>query len=326
MLFITSRVPRQSTRFRKNRPISFDYQNTDVSCNLYFCRRNDKEDYIEVGSQAFFAELKSLPSHVQVLFYIHGFNSLQEKAAFPQTTRLQSRLNETRHGELVKVVPIIWPCDDDHPAAIIDDYWDDQKASKASGKMFSRLLGKFDDWRRQEAQLDDPCRRRINLLAHSMGNNVLQHAFLEWYEEHGPVPQLFRNIFMVGADVVNHTLETGQTGEHIADATRNLVVYFANDDLAMPASKVANIKQKTLSRRLGMTGPESLERAPRNVIEVDCDDFNNSLDFPDGHTYFIESKDQKIVSPCVEHFADAIKTGRVTHVERRHKLDRPIGL
>lgn len=140
----------------------------------------------------------------------------------------------------------------------------------------------------------------------------------------GSMPQLFRNVFMVAADVVNHTLEYKEQGCHIPDSTRNVVVYYANDDLAMPASKLANLKNMTVSRRLGMTGPESMSegKLARNVYEVDCDNFNNSWGDKKGHTYFLRNSRNKI-SPVIHHMIDAIDGGRVTPEKRQHILEKP---
>ena len=132
------------------------------------------------------------------------------------------------------------------------------------------------------------------------------------------VPQLFRNVFLVAADLVNHTLERDQEGRFIPDSARNVVVYYANDDLAMPASKLANLKSGTVSRRLGMTGPENLRAVPRNVYEADCDEFNNTFNPPKGHSYFLTAPNGD-VSPVLEHIADAIETARVSGAdEHRH--------
>ncbi|SHG78575.1 alpha/beta hydrolase [Ferrimonas marina] len=329
MLFVTNRTPRQSERTRTNRPIDFPLQNTSVSQNLYFCRRNGPDDYTEIGSPAFFAELKELSDpKTQVLLYIHGFNNTFESEIFPNAQQLQSLFDQHGGKGLVHVVPLIWPCDDDSFVAFIDDYWDDQRAADASGDAFARMLGKFDDWRKAEAEAckkEDrpPCTRRINVLAHSMGNRVLRNALRRWvHNDIGQMPQLFRNCFMVAADVVNHTLEPDEEGAVISDAARNLVVYFANDDLAMPASKLANLKNKTVSRRLGMTGPEDLEKVARNVFEVDCDNFNNSFDPPKGHSYFLTNPKGK-VSPVLLHMVKAVKTGRVDPSDRSHILAKP---
>ncbi len=321
MLFATNRIPKESTRTRINRRIRFPLQDTTVSQNMFFCERLDAHDYVEIGSKVFFERLKHLPGKTQVLFYVHGFNNTDEAEVFPSALKLQTLFDSVGGPGLVLVVPLIWPCDNDSIAAFIDDYWDDQRAADASGIAFARMLGKFDDWRAEEASKPDPCVRRINILAHSMGNRVMRNALLNWVrnDSAGQMPQLFRNIFMVAADVVNHTLEDGRAGQYIPLAGRNVVVYYANDDLAMPASKLANLKNRTLSRRLGMTGPEDLFEVPKNVYEVDCDDFNNRFDSPKGHSYFLTNAAGD-VSPVVQHMVHAIKTGRVNPAARSHRL------
>ncbi|MCO6441622.1 MAG: alpha/beta hydrolase [Nitrococcus mobilis] len=308
-----------------NRSISFDLQNTAASHHMYFCERRGQGDYIEIGNVAFFDRLKALPdSKTQILLYIHGFNNTDEAVVFPRAQRLQALFDQVGGAALVHVVPLIWPCDDDRFTAIADDYWDDQRAADQSGVAFARMLGKFDEWRRKEALLENPCMRRINVLAHSMGNRVLRNTLKTWVENEGSgaMPQLFRNVFMVAADVVNHTLEADEEGEHIPPSCRNLIVYYANDDLAMPASKVANLRNRTVSRRLGMTGPEDLEAVPKNVYEVDCDSFNNTCDSPKGHSYFFDCPGGK-VSPVIGHMVEAIKDGRVDPPLQHHVLPKP---
>lgn len=311
MLFITNRTPVEGPKSKKSRKISFDYQNTSVSQDLYFCERTSEYKYREIKSPAFFKRLKEdLPPETQLLFYIHGFNNNMEPHIFNNSIILQDLLDSVKK-DLVHVVPLIWPCDDDTVLAFADDYWDDQRAAEASAEAFTRLIGKFDNWRKSREQQEVPCLRRINILAHSMGNRVLEQTVKRWAEYYSScqMPQLFRNIFMVAADVENHTLEKGFAGQYIVDSGRNVVVYYANDDLAMPASKLANLKNKTVSRRLGMTGPEDLQKLPRKVYEVDCDEFNNLFD-PIGHTYFLTNKEGK-ASPVIKHMADAIRGGRV---------------
>ena len=312
MLFVTNRTPRQSVHSRKNRKIGFDIQNNSVGQSLYFCERLGPDNYIEIGSQAFFNQLKALDGVKQVLLYVHGFNNVAERDIFPRATLLQRLIVEHGANNLIHVIPIMWPCDDDAAPAMLDDYWDDQRAADQSSFAFARMLGKFNDWRYADAQKRRPCTKRINILAHSMGARVLCGALNHWARRYGSggIPQIFRNIFLVAADLVNHTFEPNEEGQIIAHSARNVVVYYANDDLAMSASKVANLKSGTMSRRLGMTGPENLAVIPRNVYEVDCDNFNNALDSPLGHSYFLDGANEQI-SPVLAHLIQAIRTGRV---------------
>ncbi len=312
MLFITNRTPKESIKSKAGRKISFSLDNNSASQNLFFCERTGENSYREVTSIPFFQQLKNLPDKTQLLFYVHGFNNTPEADIFPRAEKLERLINETAGEQLVKVVPIIWPCDDDSIVKIIDDYWDDQAAADASCAAFARLMGKFDHWRCLSENVEKPCYRRMNILCHSMGNRVFRGTLKLWAENNNKtIDQLFRNVFMVAADVVNHTLEPNYDGEYIPASARNVAIYYANDDFAMPASKVANLINGTVSRRMGMTGPENLENLPRNIYEIDCDDFNNDFDKPTGHAYFLDDKDGNI-SPLIKHFTDAIKTGRIT--------------
>ncbi|WP_371188352.1 alpha/beta hydrolase [Thalassotalea maritima] len=321
MLFITNRTPKQSARSRKGRNINFDYNNTAVSQFLYFCERTGDGKYTEIMSPAFFQRLKDLPKQTQLLFYIHGFNNNMEPEIFNSARKLERLINQ-QSKNLVCVIPIIWPCDDDNPLAFIDDYWDDQDAADASGPAFSRLIGKFDDWRHDKPQLELPCLRRINIVAHSMGNRVLQNALHDWAIKYssGNMPMLFRNTFMIAADIENQALEKHQNGRYIVDASRNVVVYYASDDLAMPASKLANLRNKTLSRRMGMTGPEDMLQLPKSVYEVDCDEFNQQFDVK-GHHYFLDNTAGD-VSPIIAHMVQAISSGRVQPAQRSYILKK----
>ena len=287
------------------RSVSFDLDETEPSAAVHFCERLDKDDHREVYGPRFMDRLKSAPAS-QVLLYVHGFNNLPERHIFPRAATLQS-LCDAAEPDLVQVVPMIWPCDDDR--GLLKDYWDDQSAADASAAAFRRAFGKFLTWRdRRDPR--DPCRKRINILAHSMGARVLRGALESWAHDFGPAHGVFRNIFLVAADVANETLEVGRPGRCLSDAARNLTVYYANDDLALRTSKVTNLRHKIVSRRLGHSGPEEMSRVAKNVYAVDCDDVNRRFDPLVGHAYFLNDRDGD-TSPVFAHLWHALTSGRV---------------
>ena len=301
------------------RKVDFNLDDSEPASAVHFCERMSAGIYREVYSAPFMQRLKDSDVD-QLLLYIHGFNNLPEDHIFPRADELQELCNATRPGKF-EVVPLIWPCDND--LGIIRDYWDDQKAADASAIGFSRILGKFLSWRDKQVDSDTPCYKRINIIAHSMGNRVLRGTLESWARDYGALQGVFRNIFMVAADVVNETLEIGDSGQYIPSACRNLTVYFANDDFALRSSKVTNLKNKIVSRRLGHTGPEHMAKVPRNVYAIDCDDFNNTLDTPTGHTYFLRD-DNGYPSPVFNHMMRSMLTGRVDANDSTHTeiLDR----
>lgn len=299
MLFVTNRALEEGPESRFGRRVRFS-ADPEPRASLFFCERLGADDYREIGSAAFFDRLRR-SSAEHVLIYLHGFSNRPEPHVFPRAALLARRLRGL--GLAVEVVPLIWPCGE--RVGWLRDYFDDQDAADMSGFAFARLVGKFLDWRQRTGE---PCTRHLHLLAHSMGNRVLRAAVGRWYGEHGAVPALFRNVFMVAADVANECLEPGRSGWPITRCARNVVVYYAPDDFALRTSKLVNVANRVLSRRLGHTGPENLAKVPANVVAVDCDLVNRRAD-PLGHTYFLDDPDGR-PGAVLLHIARCIATGR----------------
>ncbi len=310
MLFMTNRFPKQSIRSRRGRNFDFDLDNNASSNSVFFCERLGKKKYQEIGGHNFLKRLKE-SEHRQILLYIHGFSNLPEDV-FDNVDEFQSLCDGSKKKEVL-VVPMIWPCDND--IGIVKDYWDDQKSADASAYSFARILEIFLDWRSSEKHnpQDDPCLKRINVLAHSMGNRVFRETLKVWnrYDLANGVPLIFRNSYLVAADIVNESLQEQGLGEEICHASRNVIVYYASDDLALRASKASNLKNKIASRRLGHTGPEDIRLTPTNVYSVDCDDVNTAYDLPKGHSYFRSGRKKGQPGVVFEHIFSTLLTGRV---------------
>jgi esterase/lipase superfamily enzyme len=309
MLFITNRFPKGSLKTRINRNFQFDLKNNAPSNSIFFCRRNPDGTLTEVGNKAMLLELKTSP-YRQMLLYIHGFSNLPD-AVFAAAAEFQQLCDNKKANEVL-VVPIVWPCDDD--LGIIQDYWDDQKSADMSAAAFTRALCRFLEWRQSSINEPDTdhCLKRINVLAHSMGNRVLRETLYQWnkYDLADGVPLVFRNTFLVAADIENESIHRDERGRFICYASRNVVVYFASDDLALRSSKAANLKNKIASRRLGHSGPENMDLTPKNVFAVDCDDVNNAYDLK-GHSYFRSGRKKGKPGLVFDHIFECIQTGRV---------------
>ncbi|MFO1070458.1 MAG: alpha/beta hydrolase [Geminicoccaceae bacterium] len=261
--------------------MSFDAADSEPAASLYFCRRLGAGQYEEVLAPAFFSRLRR-SSRRQILLFIHGFNCQPEAKVFPAALELQ-RLCDGLQPDLVEVVPLVWPCDDDF--GLVLDYWDDQAAAEMSGQAFARMIGKFVDWRERAAG-EELCLKHVSVLAHSMGNRVLRSAFGRWQSDYGAIPAAFRALFLVAPDLANDGLEPDGEAAVLPATARHVVVYHAADDFALRSSKVANLRHKLVSRRLGHSGPCRPERTPGNVVAVDCDEVNGLAD-PLGHSYFL---------------------------------------
>ena len=111
----------------------------------------------------------------------------------------------------------------------------------------------------------------------------------------------------MGKSIVIFSDGTGQ------ERGKGEAICYPSDDLALRASKVSNLKNKTASRRLGHTGPEKIDQTPRNVYSVDCDDVNNTYDKPKGHSYFMSGTKKGIAGTVFNHIFDCLLSGRVYH-------------
>jgi esterase/lipase superfamily enzyme len=90
-------------------------------------------------------------------------------------------------------------------------------AADDSDTACARALARLQDWQAENVQCEEPCRKRINVLAHSMGNRVLRGAIKRWGDDllgRGP-SLMFRNLLLVAADLENQTLERGHEGESL---------------------------------------------------------------------------------------------------------------
>lgn len=335
MLFVTNRVPDEGVNSVVDRRVTFDDKKSDASNSLFYCESKLTPkglEYFERMSGGFLGSLKN-SSKGSILLYIHGYNT-EPSSAIVKGELLQ-KLLDAIDPTAVEVVTVVWPCigDQGDGLAQVLEYWGDQDAADMTGPVFARVLSRFMAWQQEKAQQDTPCLKRLNVLAHSMGNRVLMNTLNYWATNFGDngIPLMFRNAFLIGADIPSKALEDGQPGWFISLACRNVSVYYASDDKRMSQSKIANVKRTGVwGSRLGDQGPERLNKTKDNVYRIDCDSFNNDFDSKAGHSYFLtDDRDADMkrllqgkpiagrASPILPHLLSSIITGTVEHGEDR---------
>lgn len=325
MLFVSNRTPVspiQINQTQEAQAIGFDLQNTTVSLSMYYCERKSVDDYVHIGEEKFFQQLDLLPENTQILFYIHGFNDTGEARVFPHADLLEALINHTAKEQLIKVVPLIWPCDDDPIFVLADDYYDDQKAADRSGTAFADFFNKVYSWSQKNASSNQHIQRKIQLFTHSMGALVLKKALKEIVDINDFIAPSFINIFIAAPDLIDTELDIGQEGELIAKSGHNIVVYYANDDLALGASRLVNLRHRIIARRMGRSGIRNIANVAENIYQVNCNDFNHQFEPAIGHVYFLTDPWNRI-SPVIAHVTQAIKTGSVIPEKRLHRLSKP---
>lgn len=325
MLFASNRTPTSPIQLNQNeedQPIDFDLQNNTVSSFMYYCERKAVNHYVFIGEESFFQQLTLLPENTQILFYIHGFNDTGEARIFPHADLLQALINHNAQEQLVHVIPLIWPCYDDSIFMLADDYYDDQKAADQSGAAFAEFFKKIQQWLPQSNHLNSNLPRKIQLFTHSMGARVLKNALKEIWDRENAISSFFINAFIAAPDLVNNELEVGEDGELIGEVADNIVIYYAADDLALGASRLANLRYRILARRLGRSGIKNMANVADNIYQVNCNNFNHQFEPAIGHVYFLTDPWNR-TSPIIAHVTQAIKTGIVVPNQRQHILLKP---
>lgn len=312
MLFVTNRKINETPHADSlPRSITFDQTGTDrgiVGMDLYFCKRTGKNKYQEIGSNAFFQRIQDSPNK-HVMAMLHGFN-VGPDAAIEDHYRFQKLCDKT--GGAITVVSIVWPS-----WAGTAWYYDDQRQADMSAVGLSRFWSKLLRW----AQANK-FTKRIHNFAHSMGNRVNRESLLgvEKYEGLSLPSYLFDTSFMLAADVPNESLESHHPGVVVSKTSRNVVVYYAEDDNALEASRLLNTATGQTKggyidgRRLGESGPETFNKCASHVYIVDCDRVNEGREddwgwFDAGHTYYLKD-DSGRPSVVFEHITNTIRTGK----------------
>jgi len=96
MYFVTNREPKGSiSASAQARKYEFDLSKNAPSNSVYYCRRDGKGSYMEIGYETFMSDLRNIPAK-QILFFIHGFSNLPEPDIFPRVTKLKLYLIRQR--------------------------------------------------------------------------------------------------------------------------------------------------------------------------------------------------------------------------------------
>lgn len=208
------------------------------------------------------------------LVYIHGFNY-----TFAQSLERLQTLHERyvlpAASPISQIVLISWPS---HGQQTM--YQWDQPVAQETGIVLGRLVRKVhrylhDVFSPPEKSSDKPaateCMARLHLLAHSMGNQVLESMMqaMEITESDTPNRTILSEVILAHADVADDALEPGRPLARLSQIAQRVHIYnhYSDDALMMSGSPVKNG-----IRRLGLEGPRDATRMPARYIVVDCTD------------------------------------------------------
>ena len=207
-----------------------------------------------------------------VTLFVRGYNNGWQDAA----RRYHSVCRSLFSGEnsLGLCVLFTWPS---YGSPV--DYLPDRSAARVAAPDLADVLSALYDWlldKQSDAAKfpERACKAKTSLIAHSMGNYVLQKALERaWTRKNRPLlVSLLSQLLMVAADVDNDLFKSGETvdgsdGDAIANLTYRISVLSSRRDAVLGAS--AGLKHFG-KRRLGRSGLDPDVPIPDNVCEFDC--------------------------------------------------------
>jgi pimeloyl-ACP methyl ester carboxylesterase len=222
-------------------------------------------------------------NQLHVTLLVHGFNvSLEDSTRFyerfcgqlydgPESLGLCILYDWPSLGSVVGYEP-----DRAHARECADDLAD------ILAELFDWLLDKQRDAIDAQGAPQQACKAKVSVVAHSMGNYVLQKAMATaWTRKNQPLlVSLVNQLVMVAADVDNDLFDAGSAdssdGTAVANLTYRITALYSGRDAALGAS--AGLKHFG-TRRLGRSGlaqrPPVVTAPPAtdNVWDVDCSSF-----------------------------------------------------
>jgi len=217
-------------------------------------------------------------SHVTIL--VHGFNNKFTSASrFYQD--LCGRLFDGPNS-LGLCILYDWPS-----RGSAFGYEPDRSHARLCARDLTDILSMLFDWlvQKQQETIENPakpCKAKVSLIAHSMGNYVVQKAMAAaWTRKNQPLlVSLINQLVMVAADVDSDLFDLGapdsNDGDAVANLTYRITSLFSGRDSVLGAS--AGLKHFGM-RRLGRSGlatrpPSADASSPTdNVWDVDCSSF-----------------------------------------------------
>lgn len=217
-------------------------------------------------------ELCAQEQQRHVTLFVHGFNNSWDDAAL----RYRSICDSLFSGDesLGLCILFTWPSD-----GMVTNYLPDRMDARKTAPDLADVLCEFYDWliRMQcegAAKPEKGCWAKTSIIAHSMGNYVLQKAMqIAWTRKNQPLlVSLINQLVMVAADVDNN-LFVGPQADDGADgiAMKNLIyritaLYSGRDPILGMSAGLKHFG----TRRLGRSGLNTKLFVPDNVWDVDC--------------------------------------------------------
>ncbi|ABF43188.1 protein of unknown function DUF900, hydrolase-like protein [Candidatus Koribacter versatilis Ellin345] len=207
-----------------------------------------------------------------ITFLVHGYNNSWSDA-MGLYQRVATSMYSGANG-LGECISFDWPSKGD-----LMGYLPDRSQARQSAEDFADVLSDLYDWllikeNAAAKDVNNACKAKTSLIAHSMGNYVFQCAMnYTWTKKNRPLlVSLVHEALMVAADVDNDLFRSGEVvesgdGEGIANLTYRITALYSGRDAVLGVSSGLKHFGK---RRLGRSGLDQTTALPDNVWDIDC--------------------------------------------------------
>ena len=206
-----------------------------------------------------------------ITLFIHGYNNTWDDAA-RRYQDIVSRLYSGANG-LGTCILFNWPSNG-KAIGYLPDREDARDTAPDLSAVFNTLYEQAALMQRKADDGTAVCKAKVSVIAHSMGNYVLQNALnYTWAKQNKPLlMSLINQCLMVAADVDNDLFGTGESVEHgDGEGIANLcyrvsALYSGRDSVLGMSSGVKHFGK----RRLGRSGLDRTVQQPDNICDFDC--------------------------------------------------------
>lgn len=227
------------------------------------------------GSQRMFYELYKEMSATKlqndVLIFIHGFAYTFDEE-LKAICELKKMYIDNEKSPINHILFISWPASS---TVFPLTYFDDRAASINSGNSLLRLFYFYTQFLKDVFASRDiaPCNQKIHIIAHSMGNRLLQSMLYSLKTEN--ISRVIDQVILLSADVSFRAFEESEDSFIKLPLLANRVSVYVNkfDNIL----GISQFSKNILSPRLGKMGPSSVSKIKEIVTVIDVTGAKNDL-------------------------------------------------
>jgi esterase/lipase superfamily enzyme len=232
------------------------------------------------GSQRMFYELyhsmvKADKKAKDVLLFIHGYAYTFDEE-LKAILDLKKMFVDNKNTPIENILFVSWPASS---TVFPLTYFDDKLMSINSGHSLMRLFYLYTQFLKEIFSNKDlkPCNQKIHLIAHSMGNRVLQSMLYSLKSEN--ITRVIDQVLLLNSDVSQRVFEESEDSFCKLPLLANRIsIYINRKDLIL---NISQFSKNILSPRLGKSGPTNFDKLKSVVSVIDCthakNDLNSSL-------------------------------------------------